>query len=92
LVNPLVEYDVPKEKREVWRRVLLNDEDGKRVLFYLLDETGFFEMGNTQEAQVLRNFGTRILEILGIADPRGMFDLVKLMAQAKPFLEPEKGE
>jgi hypothetical protein len=92
LVDPFKEHDVPKEQREVWRRVLLNDEEGRHVLFYLLDETGFFHMGKSPEDQVMHNFAIRILDILGITDPRGMYDLVKLMAQAKPYLEPEAGE
>lgn len=92
MVDPLIPFDMNEEQRETWRKVFLSNENGFRVLTQLLKDLGFFDAGWTPEAQALRNYSVRILEILGIADPRNAVDLIKNMANTKPFLSDEIGE
>lgn len=56
--------DVSNELSQLYRNVFSSNE-GKVVLFHMLEELGFHQIIQTEEEKVLKNYAMRLLEIVG---------------------------
>ncbi len=54
-----------REIRRVFRNVLYETEDGKRLLGYLLTSLGYWKEAQTDEEVILRNYGCWLLRKCG---------------------------
>jgi hypothetical protein len=81
-----------EQKRQMmFRQVFCRSEWGPQVLNYLLSDFGFFDAVDPADAGAvaLRNYGSKLLALVGAIDPADTLPLTRAILNVPPAVMPE---